>query len=452
MKLNKILFLFLFLLSANFAVAQSSSELKRKKDAIQREIELLQRNLTKTAKNKKLTQSQINALNTKISLMQDKISVINSEIKNLDNQIHENTNTVVNLKGQLSQLKKEYAGMIRFAQRNQNAYDKMMFVFAASDFNQAYKRIKYLQQFGQYRKKQAGYIQGTQKDLNYKIVVLDKNLKQKSSLLHEQESEKDKLGKNKNEQAQVLSKFNTQEKKYKQDIVARKKQQAQIDRSIRSAIAREIAIAKKKAEAEARAAAERARLAAVRAKAEADRLRAAAVAKAKAENKPVPAAPAAAPVAKEKAATANSSNNYLTATPEAAKLSAAFESNRGSLPWPVAAGTTTETFGKHKEGQASYDNAGITIQTNEGAAVRAVFNGKVTKVGNALGRYYVLIKHGQFFTVYQNLKSVSVGQGDDVSTKQTIGTVASSGDMPELQFQIYRGTVAQNPAGWLSAK
>ncbi|ALL04438.1 peptidase M23 [Pedobacter sp. PACM 27299] len=447
MKLNKLLFLFLFLLSANIAVAQNSSELKRKKEAIQREIELLQRNLTKTAKNKKLTQSQINALNTQISLMQEKISVINSEIKNLDNQIHENTNTVINLKGQLSQLKKEYAGMIRFAQRNQNAYDKMMFVFAASDFNQAYKRIKYLQQFGQYRKKQAGYIQGTQKDLNYKIVVLDKNLKQKSSLLHEQETEKDKLGKNKNEQAQVLNKISKQEKQYKQDIVARKKQQAQIDRNIRAAIAREIAIAKKKAEEEARAA-ERARLAAIAA---AERARAAAVAKAKAENKPVPVA-AAAPVAKAKAATANSSNNYLTATPEAARLSAAFESNRGSLPWPVAAGTTTESFGKHKEGQASYDNAGITIQTAEGAAVRAVFNGKVTKVGNALGRYYVLIKHGQFFTVYQNLKSVSVGQGDDVSTKQTIGSVASSGDIPELQFQIYRGTVAQNPAGWLSAK
>lgn len=450
MKLNKILFLFLFLLSANFAVAQNSSELKRKKEAIQREIELLQRNLTKTAKNKKLTQSQINALNTKISLMQDKITVINSEIKNLDNQIHENTNTVINLKGQLSQLKKEYAGMIRFAQRNQNAYDKMMFVFAASDFNQAYKRIKYLQQFGQYRKKQAGYIQGTQKDLNYKIVVLDKNLKQKSSLLHEQESEKDKLGKNKNEQAQVLNKFNKQEKQYKQDIVTRKKQQAQIDRSIRAAIAREIAIAKKKAEDEARAAAERVRLAEERARVAAERARAAAVAKAKAENKPVPVAPA--PVAKAKVATVNRSNNYLTATPEAAKLSAAFESNRGSLPWPVATGTTTESFGKHKEGQASYDNAGITIQTNEGAAVRAVFNGKVTQIGNALGRYYVLIKHGQYFTVYQNLKSVSVGKGEDVSTKQTIGTVASSGDIPELQFQIYRGQVAQNPAGWLSAK
>ncbi|ACU06029.1 MULTISPECIES: murein hydrolase activator EnvC family protein [Pedobacter] len=428
MKLNKSLLLLLFIFSVSLVRAQSSSELKRKKEAIQREIELLQRNLNKTANNKKLTLGQINALNTKIKLMQDKITVINSEIKNLDNQIHENTNTVITLKGQLNQLKKEYAAMIRFAQRNKNAYDKMMFIFAAKDFNQAYKRIKYLQQFGQYRKKQAGYIQGTQKDLNYKIVVLDKNLKEKSSLLHEQENEKDKLGKNKSQQSAVLSKYSKQEKQYRQDIATRKKQQAQLDRSIRAAIAREIALERKRAEEAARAAAAKAA--------------AAAAAKARAENRPVPAAPVAKP--KE------SSGGYMAATPEAARLSAAFESNRGSLPWPVAAGSITESFGKHKEGQASYDNAGVTIQTAEGAGVRAVFNGKVTKVGNALGRYYILIKHGQFFTVYQNLRSVSVSAGDDVTTKQNIGTVASSGDVPELQFQIYRGTAAQNPAAWIA--
>ncbi|MNK18519.1 Murein hydrolase activator EnvC precursor [compost metagenome] len=434
MKLSKFLFLLLFILSASVAFAQSSSELKRKKEAIQREIDLLQRNLKKTANNKKLTLSQINALNTKIKLMQDKITVINSEMKNLDNQIHENTNTVINLKGQLGQLKKEYAGMIRFAQRNKNAYDKMMFIFAAKDFNQAYKRIKYLQQFGQYRKKQAGYIQGTQKDLNYKIIILDKNLKEKSNLLHEQENEKDKLGKNKSERAAVLNKYSKQERQFRQDIATRKKQQAQIDRNIRAAIVREIELERKRAEEAARIAAAKAAKAAA----------AAAAAKAKAENKPAPAAPVA--VAKPKA----SSSGYLAATPEAAKLSAAFESNRGSLPWPVTSGSITESFGKHKEGQATYNNAGITIQTSEGAAVRAVFNGKVSKVGSALGRHYVLIKHGQFFTVYQNLRSVSVSAGDDVSTKQNIGTVATSGDMPELLFQIYRGAVAQNPASWIA--
>ena len=439
MKLRKFLLLLFFVLFASLTFAQSSAELKRKKEAIQREIELLQKNLNRTANSKKLTLNQINALNTKIKLMQDKIGVINSEIKNLDNQIHENTNTVITLKGQLSQLKKEYAAMIRFAQRNKNAYEKMMFVFAAKDFNQAYKRIKYLQQFGQYRKKQAGYIQGTQKDINHKIVILDKNLKEKSSLLQEQENEKDKLGKNKTEQSAVLNKFSKQESKFRQDIATRKKQQAQLDRSIRTAIAREIELERKRAEEAARAAARAAAAAAAKAAA-------IAAAKAKAENRPPPAAPAPVAAAVPKA----NSSGYLAATPEAAKLSAAFESNRGSLPWPVASGTITEHFGKHKLGQANYDNAGVSIQTAEGAGVRAVFNGKVTKVGNALGRYYVLIKHGQFFTVYQNLRSVSVSAGDEVSTKQNIGSVATEGDVPQLQFQIYRGTAAQNPEAWIA--
>ncbi|MBG6236554.1 septal ring factor EnvC (AmiA/AmiB activator) [Pedobacter sp. CAN_A7] len=417
MKLYRLLF-FLFLMT--FAVqgfSQNSAQLKRKKEAIQREIELLQRNLKKAANAKKLTLSEIRALNTKIDLMQSKITVINSEMKNLDNQIHENSNTVRSLKEQLAHLKKEYAGMIRFAQRNKNAYDKMMFVFAAQDFNQAYKRIKYMQQFGQYRKKQAAYIQGTEKNLNYKIVILDKSLKEKSNLLREQENEREILGKNKSQRSAVLNKFSKQERQYNQDISKRKKQQQAIDRQIRQAIQREIALAKKREEEAARAAA----------------------AKAKAENKPAPDAPKTKTTA-----------GYLTATPESAKLSAAFESNRGGLPWPVAQGSITEGFGRHKEGQASYDNAGITIQTAAGATVRAVFNGKVSRVMNNLGTYFVLIKHGEYFTVYQNLTSVSVSAGQDVSTKQSIGVVADTGDIPELQFQIWRGAVAQNPQAWIA--
>ncbi|MEJ2883426.1 murein hydrolase activator EnvC family protein [Pedobacter sp. GR22-6] len=420
MKLSKFLLFLFFVLSASVAVAQSSAELKRKKEALQREIDLLQKNANKAANSKKLTLGEIKALNAKIGLMQSKISVINSEIKNLDNQIHENTNTVHNLKGQLGQLKKEYASMIRFAQRNKNAYDKMMFIFAASDFNQAYKRIKYLQQFGQYRKKQADYIQGKQKDLNYKIVVLDKNLKEKSHLLQEQEQEKNKLGKNKSEQSAVLNKYSKQEKQLKNDIVAKRKQSAQLDRSIRSAIAREIEIAKRKAEEEERLAA----------------------AKAKAENKPAPAT-----TSKPK-----TSGGYLTATPESAKLSSQFEGNRGSLPWPVTMATVTQKFGRYMVDQASGMSDGIDIETQEDAGVRAVFNGKVSKVGESYGKYYVLIMHGGYFTVYSNLKSASVSSGETVTTRQNIGVVGTDDGRPQLKFQIWRGSTPQNPEAWLGAK
>jgi len=430
MKLHKYLFiLFLSVLTLS-AVAQTESQLRRKKEAIQREIEQLQKNLNKAASGKKLTIQQINTINAQIRLRQDKIGTINSEIKNLDNQISQNTNTVHTLQGQLGDLKKEYAGMIRFAQRNRNAYDKMMFIFAAKDFNQAYKRIKYLQQFSQYRKKQAGYIENTQQDLNGKIKVLDKTLREKSDLLKEQERERERLGKDKSEQSVVLNKLSKQEKQFKQDISTRVKQQAQIDKAIRLAIQRAIEEARRKA-------AEEARIAAAKAAAEAR----AAAAKAKAENKPAPAAPAA---AKEK-----NTDELLTSNVGSAKLAAGFENNRGRLPYPVS-GTITEHFGVHKVDQASMNNEGVNITASEGAAVRAVFDGEVLGVSLIYGKYVVILMHGNYFTIYQNLRSASVSKGDKVSTRQTIGVLANTGDIAELHFEIMRGQTKLNPEAWIS--
>ena len=423
MKLNKLFLFILFIVSCSAAFAQTAKELTRKKEALERQIVEAQNNLKKTVNGKKLTLGQINAIKAQIRLRQEKISTINSEIKNLDQQITVNTGKVQNLKTRLSDLKNEYAGMIRFAQRNRNSYDKMMFIFAASDFNQAYKRIKYLQQFGQYRKKQAAYIQGTEKELSNQIVVLDQTLKNKSSLLKEEVNEKSKLDKNKNEQAVVLNKLSKQEKQFNQDIKTRRAQQDVIDRQIRAAIKREIEIARKKAEDEVK---------------EANRI---AAAKAKAENRPAPVV---------ESAKAKSNSEVLRATPEAAKLSESFESNKGSLPSPVANGYITSKFGTFMFGQAVDKHDGVTYQTSENAAVRAVFNGKVTTIQSVQGRFWVIINHGEYFTVYQNLKSVSVSKGDKVSTKQTIGTAGLAGDVAEVQFQIHRGSVPQNPESWIA--
>jgi len=431
MKLHKLVFILFFSVFAISASAQTANELRRKKEAIERDIEQLQKSLTKTANGKKLTLQQINVINAQIRLRQDKIGAINSEIKNLDNQISQNTNTVHTLQGQLGDLKKEYAGMIRFAQRNRNAYDKMMFIFAAKDFNQAYKRIKYLQQFSQYRKKQAGYIENTQQDLNGKIKVLDRTLKEKSDLLREQERERERLGKDKNQQSAVLNKLSKQERTFKQDIASKQRQRAQYDRMIRAAIQRAIEEARRE-EARKRAA-EEARLAA-EAKA--------AAAKAKAENRPAPAAP---PAAKAK-----TNSEALTATPESARLSEGFENNRGRLPWPVATGQITERFGIHKVDQATYTNDGIDITTSEGATVRAVFSGTVKLVQNYLGKNLVLISHGEYFTVYQNLKSVNVSVGSKVDTKDAIGTVANTEGSAVLNFQIRRVSTPLNPEAWIS--
>ena len=159
MKFLRYLLFFLLIGITQQSFAQNSAELKRRKETLTREIESLNHSLKQTSSSKRLSLKQIKALNTQIRLREEKINTINSEVRLLDNQISDNSNTVRSLQSQLNKLKKEYAGMVLFAFRNQSAYSKLMFIFAARDFNQAYMRLMYLLQFCTYGNKQAKYIQ-----------------------------------------------------------------------------------------------------------------------------------------------------------------------------------------------------------------------------------------------------------------------------------------------------
>ena len=234
-------FLFIAIICLGSTVyGQSSSELKRRKDALTREIASLNSSLNQTSTNKSLSLKQIRALNAQIRLREEKISTINSEVRLLDNQISDNTSTVRSLQSQLDKLKKEYAGMVLFAFRNQSSYSKLMFIFAAQNFNQAYKRLKYLQQFSEYRKKQAMYIEGTSKDLNVKISELDRNKREKSHLLDDQQKERKTLGVQKNSKSRVLTGLSNQERKLKQELSKKQRESATLNRAIQNAINREI--------------------------------------------------------------------------------------------------------------------------------------------------------------------------------------------------------------------
>ena len=422
MKFLKILLLFICVFAAINVHAQSSSELKRQRDKLNDELEQLNHDYQDILNNKKVTLKQLNILKQKINIREEKIKNINSEVRNLDNQISENTNTVHNLQSQLDQLKKEYAAMVLFAYRNQSAYNKLMFIFASKDFNQAYKRLKYLQQFGTYRERQAGYIEGTQKDLHVKINELDKTKEEKHTLLVDQEKEKDNLGKEKITQLQVvndLSKHAGALKQQQKDVQARI---GRMNRQIQETIRREIAEAARRAE-------EQERLAAARAKA---------------NNKEAPAPTK--PMARR------TTSEILNATPENAKLSSDFLDNKGSLPWPVANGELIHGFGAYYTEGIKMDNTGWEIKTNSGAAVRSIFAGEVSVVQDLSGTYLVIIKHGEYFTAYGNLKSVNVSKGQKVSTKQNIGTAAVdpiSGDT-EVQFNLNKGATSVNPSVWLA--
>jgi septal ring factor EnvC (AmiA/AmiB activator) len=329
----------------------------------------------------------------------------------IDGQINENANQVRSLQSQLEQLKSDYSAMIRFAQKNQGSYSKLMYVFAARDFNQAYKRMKYLQQFGDYRRKQAKYIEDTQATIKNKIAQLSRNKLEKDHLKTDQEKEKSTLGTAQSKQAKAVSSLTSQEKKLKQDLAKKQRDAQNLERAIRQAIAKEIEIARRKAEDEARAAA----------------------AKAKAEGKEAPAA---------------KTGSILNSTPEAAKLSADFVSNRGRLPWPVANGIVTEYFGKTTIGNGvTKDSQGWTLRTNPGSSIRAIFEGTVQRIIDIGGATTIMVKHGEFFTIYKNLGSVNVSVGQKVSTKQTLGT---ADQQAEIEIQIWKSFDLQDPKYWLA--
>lgn len=440
-------FKFLLLIAGLFAGlnvhAQSSAELKRRRDKLNQELDELNEEYRQTASNKKATIKQLNIIKAEISLRESKISNINSDIRLLDNQITQNTNTVHSLQGQLDQLKKEYAAMIVFAYHNQSAYNKLMFVFASKDFNQAYKRLKYLQQFGNYRQRQAESIQGTQKDLHVKINELDRTKHQKSTLLEDQEKEKQTLGKQQLTQAEIAANLSKQEGQLKKQQKDKRNQLARINRELFATIRREIEEARRKAEAEARA---RAAAAAAAERARAER----AAREAAANNRPAP------PVAKapepKPAPAKMSDSEALTATPEAATLSNNFMGNRGRLPWPVANGVVIQNFGIYYTDGIKNDNQGIDIRTSAGATVRAVFEGEVKNVVDISGSYLVIIEHGKYFTAYNGLRSVSVSKGQKVSTKQSIGTVAIDPATNEaiLQFSLINVKSPVDPKQWLT--
>lgn len=419
MKLKKTLLLLFFGVFAIQGFAQSSLELKRRRDKITNELDKLNDEYEKISRDKRTSLKQLSLLKAQIDLREEKIKTANSEIRLLDHQISDNSNNVRSLQSQLDQLKKEYVAMVLFAFRNQSSYNKLMFIFAANNFNQAYKRLKYMQQFGDYRQRQANYIEGTQKDLYVKIVALDQDKKEKRNILLDQEKEKEKLGKEKDSQSQVVNNLSKQEKRTKKEMAQQNKLLSQIKKSISSAIRREIEDARRKEAEEARIAA----------------------AKAKSENKP-------AAVVKP----ASKGTEVLSATPEAAKLSNDFLGNRGRLPWPVATGAIVGHFGITYIQGIKSDNSGIDIKTSPGAGVRAVFSGEVSKVVNVDGSYLIVIRHGEYFTAYENLRTASVAKGQKVSLKQIIGSAGTdpeSGDT-QMHFELWKGFTPQNPQNWIA--
>jgi septal ring factor EnvC (AmiA/AmiB activator) len=406
---NKAILLFIICFLTLFsAQAQRKSDLENKKAKIQKEIDFTNKQLQIVSKNKSTTAEQLQTLRKKIQLRESLIKTINSEISELGGEIQNTSREITTLEQQLQQLKEDYASMIRYAYKNRNMYQRMMFIFAAEDFNQAYKRMQYLQQYSENRRSQAQQIESTQEELSGKKKQLESRKNQKTSLRNNEQQEKTTLEKERKDHDIMMQNLTKREKRLRKELAEKQAAKKKLDRAIEALIKKEVEAARKKAAA-----------------------------------------------AGKKNVT---SKNVFSMTPEGQKLTNSFSGNRGLLPWPVEQGSISSNFGEHPHKELKgivVKNNGVDIQTGKGAKARAIFDGTVSGVISIPGSgKAVIIRHGSYLTVYSNLQNVSVSTGEKVTTKQSIGTVGlnGDGDRGEMHLEIWNNTTKLDPKGWLARR
>jgi septal ring factor EnvC (AmiA/AmiB activator) len=423
--IKSIIFFSIFISSALFSFAQSREELEKRRKEIQQEIQDLQRAQSEISKDKKAGLSQLKLIERKLRSRYAVIENLNDEMKMIDNTIFNDNREIYRLQRELDTLKKQYARTIEYAYKNRSSYDMMNFIFSATSFNDAVRRVSYLKTYRQYRDEQVGNINRTQKELSAKINTLTQDKKEKGQVLLEQNKQKELLESEKKEKNQFVTKLKSREKEIEKEMAAKRKIERSLQTSIAAIVKREIEAARKKAEEDAKKAA-------------------AAVATKPAEVKPATSS-SAAPISTRKV-------NVLENTPEVTKVSVGFENNRGNLPWPVDKATVTAGFGRQKiEGTSIIeDNIGLTIQTVPGSNVKAVFDGTVATVYDVAGSQTITIKHGKYFTTYYNLSSVNVSKGALVKMGQSIGKAAQNDDGDgEIIFVVNVESKFVDPEDWL---
>lgn len=406
-----VIFLGMLIVASFESKAQTGktrAQLEQQKAEVQARLKEFDAILRQTAKTKKNTIGELNVVTKKFQTQIKLVNTLDREIKLINQEISSTETKIKSLERQLLELKAEYSRMVYNSSKFNRGLSIVAFVFSSKNFNQLYMRLKYLKQYSDSRKQQAIQIQKFSNQLTQERSMLDSKKKEKTEILLEEEKEKNQLNKVKKEQENLVSTLTSKEKEIKKQIAATKKQQDQLNSMIRKVIADEI----KLAEAEAK----------------------------KANSK-----------------TKKSSASSLPMTPETAALSKSFAGNKGKLPWPVETGFISQGFGSYPHPTLkgiTMDSDGIDIRTQPNAEVRAVFNGVVTKITTMPGfGGTVIIKHGEYYTMYSKLKSIRVKTGQTVKAKDGIGQVAIGSDgTSEIHFQTWKGLSVLNPTTWIAFK
>ncbi|OOG70182.1 murein hydrolase activator EnvC [Flavobacterium sp. A45] len=469
---------FIFLITTTLLWSQDNQQkkLEERKVKIQQEIRENETKLQTVKKKEKTATKAIVLQSNKIKLKEELIATTEKQKSLLGNSITVNQAQIAKLEKELELLKADYAKMIIQSYKSRSEESRAMFLLSSESFFQAYKRAQYMKQYTNYRRLQGQEIKSKTNVLYTFNAKLDVQKSEKEQLIAENDKERLSLEKEKLEQVKLVESLKKDKKKIIAEI--KKKQQEsksidkKIDKLIRAAIAeanRKAAIekaAKEKAKADAIAKANAlAKAKALEKKKEIEKANALAAAKAKAASKPAPK-PIPIPKEVEKAIAKvepasepvkSVSSTKIELSSDGKVDSDNFKANRGKLPWPVERGYISLGFGDQAHPVYKtlvIHNSGLEFTTDSGSSARAVFAGVVTSViiispVNKL----VMLQHGDFFTIYQNLSSVNVSKGDNVSIRQSLGKIKTNGDgRTILKFAITQNTTYTNPRSWLAGK
>jgi len=396
----------LFLGTVWAQVKNDRSKLEQERSRLTREIRETEKRIREISSQKKKSVAELEELKKKIQMREMLIENISQDVYLLNGQIGDLQKAILDLNRDLAALKQQYTRMLRWAYKNRNSVQNALFIVASDDFNEAYKRYRYLGQYQDYREQQYREIVATKELLEQKVLELNGRLNEKSHLLIEESAQKSQLQSESVMKKELLSTLQEGEKDLREKLQKQVATREKLNRAIESLIRAEIEEARRKAAA---------------------------------ANKPAPA----------------TDREALAATPEAVKLSSDFSANKGGLPWPVAQGNIVSHYGTHPHPvleNVQVTNNGIDIKTNAGASVKAIFSGTVTAVFNIRGlQNMVIVRHGQYCSVYAHIEQVSVNKGDKVRGGQHLGTVFTDTEdnKTEVHFELWNGFNKMDPEPWL---
>lgn len=391
----------MFLLPCSLlAQNRTQKQLEAKRQQYLREIKQMESLLSTDREKQKSIVDLVENINYKVSVRQNLIKVTNDQVNFLTRQINNNQAKISDLRGQLETLKKDYAQMVVRSYKNKSEQSRIMFLLSSDNFKQAYKRFQYMKQYRAYQADQADQIKHkTQKlqDLNLELLARKED---KSKLVAQNREAKKQLQLEMSQQEEAMAALKKNMNKYAADIKKRRQEIDRID-------------------------------------AEIDKLIKAAIAE-----------------SNKKAGNTKSTGKFVL-TPEGKRIAASFAANKGNLDWPVEKGVIKSKFGRGRslsDRSATVNNQGVIIATETKAKVKAVFEGEVRIQIIKRANPVIIVKHGDYLTVYKNMGKIYVKTGEKIKAGQVIGEVFTNKRSGEsyLGFGVYKNTKAQNPESWLA--